>query len=589
MPLMAGGLSDTYLILRLFHDNPTTPRFVQQGGVQRRHHPEPTTMPCLLEDWTPYDQSVQWRIHHRYFGERGLGAWQDGEVPWYQTNNAAIAGDSAELLLALVLAQQDAGQLSSADSVVVLEVGAGIGHFAANFCTHLAERSGQAGKALLQRLTYLFSDYAESSVRQALATPALEPWVKRGVVQPAHYDLRTPALLRHLDRPDPPPPVTLVIASYVCDVMPCKILQRQENQWMQQVVRVLAPGHAEGTDPDELLAQLLQRTPTADVRSEIAVDYDWQATDLQQIFQDDDRAVLEATVAGLDEVTLAYHGPFYTFLREVGPVLAKGGAVLVHDYGPVSKQRLRGRIEKRPSTYGNSLSHEVPFAVLDAFAAQAGWQLQRTVDPLASLQTALLRRDVRESRQIQRDFQRIFEAQHGEQLVDHGLAARHFADQKQFSVAARFYRRALQDDPKNLDLLYKFADACLDAALPEVAQPALLQGQALDLQHRHDFEFQIGRSYAQLSEYESAIAWYQRSLQHDDHAVTHTNLGAIYEQQGKLGEAYREFRTAQLIDPSYTRAQERLERLRDQWWQTTVAEFEPVPLDWPASPPDPAT
>ena len=32
-------------------------------------------MKVLLQDFVPYDESVQWLIHDAYFADRGIGAW----------------------------------------------------------------------------------------------------------------------------------------------------------------------------------------------------------------------------------------------------------------------------------------------------------------------------------------------------------------------------------------------------------------------------------------------------------------------------------------------------------------------------------
>ncbi len=536
-------------------------------------------MPCLLEDWKPYDRSLLWRVHDSYFKGRGLGAWSDGEVPWYQTNNAGIATETAEFLIRLVQSLQTEGTLQpgATDDVWVLEVGAGIGHFAANFCTALEQRLGEPGRAVLGRLRYVYSDYAERSVREALVTPHLQSWVQRGIVLPALYDLHDPGRLTLLDTEHTAAPICLVIASYVCDVMPCKLLQRVAGQWREQVVQVTAIHEPEDADPVAALDRVLARAIGTAGLPEVDSTFEWRDVDLASVLPGGLHApLLELATAGLGDVSLAYPYPFMDFLAGNGPILLTGGAVAIHDYGPVSPERMQGVQDKRPSTYGNSLSHEVAFPLFDAFATLASWRLVRTHDALAALQTAMLRRDVDFSADLATAFARIWQDQtRGADLVDFGSAARVLVEQDQHAIAARFYQRALRLDPGNCELIAKLADACIEAGHPDVAKQSLLQGLELDPDRKHDFEFQMGRVCAQLDENDAAIHWYSRSLTREDHAVTHVNLGVVYETQGKFGQAYTEFRRAQGLDPNYQRAADCLDRIKDAWWQLTMQAFEP--------------
>ncbi len=533
-------------------------------------------MACLLQPWMPYDQSLHWQIHDRYFSQRGIGAWQDGEVPWYRTNNSGTATDAAEFLIELVQTLQSEGKLQADDPVWIMEVGSGIGHFAANLCKALDLRLDAAGVALLQRLRYVLSDFAELSIIQALKTPHLQPWVARGVIVPALYDLRKPGELTLLDRADKPPQLCLIIASYVCDVMPCKLLQRREGDWFEQIVQICAENEPDTAHATEVLDRLLNRPIGDHVLPDLNTEFDWQAIDLATGLPHPLHApLIEHFTQGLGDVSLAYHYPFFEFLQGCAPVLRQGGAVLVNDWGPVLRQRTQGRANKRPSLYGNSMSHEVAFGLFDALPAKTNWQVLRTHDALASLQTVALRHDAAFSPQMTQTFDRVWvQNEHGEDFVDLSLAARVLNEQKHLGASARFFRRLLRMDPGNVEWLYKLGDACLDASQPEAAKAVLLEGFALDTARAHDFEFQIGRACAHLEQQDEAVKWYTQSLEREDHPTTHANLGALHEARGEFAQAYQSLQRALAIEPEHPRALETMESLKLAWWQEGVKRFE---------------
>src|SRR3954463_3769802 len=92
-----------------------------------------------IESRRPFASSLIWQLQHRYFAERGVEAWRQGEVPHYVTSNLTIANAYAEIVLAL---RRDRERLfpgeQGKEPLTIVELGAGSGRFAFHFLKRLA-------------------------------------------------------------------------------------------------------------------------------------------------------------------------------------------------------------------------------------------------------------------------------------------------------------------------------------------------------------------------------------------------------------------------------------------------------------------
>src|SRR5437762_12505945 len=94
----------------------------------------------VLEQQQLFSRSLIWQLQDRYFAERGVEAWRQGEVPHYVTSNPTIANGYAEMVLAF---WRDRGRLAPDDPPdepqTICELGAGSGRFAFHFLSRLAD------------------------------------------------------------------------------------------------------------------------------------------------------------------------------------------------------------------------------------------------------------------------------------------------------------------------------------------------------------------------------------------------------------------------------------------------------------------
>ncbi len=545
-------------------------------------------MQVTLEGLAPYDRSVQWRIHYAYFAQRGIGAWKDGEIPHHSTNNYGVARQHAEFITALVL---DGGVVGPGEPITVLEIGGGIGIFAANFLRALDEGCGAAGREVASRLRYVFSDHSERSLREASAAPHLRALVASGRVVPALHDLRAPDRLTTLDgAPIDDAPVA-ILSNYVACAVPTKHFQRHPEGWRELYVEVRADTDQVGIAPTELLAQFLDDATQFNMLRNLALFYDWRDANLEEAVPPRHARILEHLAGAEERATVGYPLVFMDYLLEARARLAPGGLVIITDYGGVRLADLQGLRDRRPQFYGNTVNHEIYFGIFDSLAACEGWGSLRTDDALASLHMMVLRPEGPLPEPVRDAAEHAYLSSTAvDDALDFAHAARKCMEGRDFRRAIRFFRRAIAVERDNPDLLYRLGSACIEAGYYDVAVGHLERGLALEPDNPAlDFEFQIGRSLCLSGRGAEALGWYERSLARTEHPVTHTNVAVLHESEGRFTEAYRSLRRALALDPQNKRALERMEQLKRVWWTATVADVDaqlgaPPGADAPSAP-----
>ncbi|HEY9841033.1 MAG TPA: SAM-dependent methyltransferase [Candidatus Obscuribacterales bacterium] len=178
----------------------------------------------------PYEQSLLWTLHREYYQQQGLQAFLRHEVPYNISSNPCLAGNALRLLLAAENVQNKA---APAETVHVLEIGAGLGIFASNFLQALTEMAPGL------ELCYWLSDYSAAGLQALAEHPAFAPWCRSGRLRLCLIDGRDPGQARDLeDRPLELPGFSLILANYVFSTLPTAVLLRQQDQWLSQQTRL---------------------------------------------------------------------------------------------------------------------------------------------------------------------------------------------------------------------------------------------------------------------------------------------------------------------------------------------------------------
>jgi tetratricopeptide (TPR) repeat protein len=525
-----------------------------------------------LEAPCPLDKSSIWRVHDAYFAERGLDAWREGEVPSYATSNYQAAMQHVAFMCeALAARRKDAGP------VHILEVGCGSGAFAANFLRALDAHAPAAW--LRPRLRYLLSDYQPASLEALCEASHIAPHVASGRVVGTVLDLRAASRWRLLSGEAPPATVDLVIANYVTCVLPLKNLQKSGERWFDQHVGLSAevPDELADTPAATLLAQALSEPTRASLLGEhLTLGWSWVERPLRAIYpKGHHRAVIARATAPHAEATLSYPHGFIDFLEAIGPRLGASGYVLINDYGRLSSAELAGLEERRPEFYGNSLANAVNFAVFDAFAEERGWGLRRTHAPEEVLHTVALRPHGPFRKAEESAFDAAYVARRGgDDVLDFWTAAHRLGEEGNHDGALRFWARLIALEPHHPDHYLSAGAVALEIPRPELARALLEQGASLSAPDAGlDFDFHLGRAAYLLGDHARAVTHYERSLRHDEHPTTWSNLGAAREALGDDAGAFLAYRAGFETDPAASLPRERLAALRDRIWREALARW----------------
>ncbi|MFO0745914.1 MAG: SAM-dependent methyltransferase [Myxococcota bacterium] len=532
-------------------------------------------MTDTLEPFTPYEESLMWRVHHAYFAQRGAAVWTEKEIPSQGTSNGAQARAHARLLAALVADRVRAGTLAPGEIVWVLEPGAGSGDFAAGFLKAL-----EAGyPELAERTRYLMTDYVARTVREAAALPKVAPWVAAGKLVPAVYDLRAPSALTDLEGAPLEARASLVIANYVCCALPMKPLQKHSDGWYAPWVETRA--ELGGEAAEVVVERLCADATRPNALAELETRWEWRPFELEGLgaFH---AAVLARTTAALPEASVFYPALWLDFLRGVAPRLAPGGVVVTNDYGFVGLDRLEGLHERRPEKFANCLGQEVQFAIFDAFAAVVGWDVARTHDPLDEIHQAVVGPSIGGGVRAEVGRRPLWGRPEWAHLLDFQAAAQHFTKHGDLERALRFWQRCAEIDPDHVDFHHHIGEVATEVGLLELAQAHLARGFALDPDGAggFDWEHMLARVASMRGDVETARVWYKRSLAREPHPVTCINLAALAFDENDLGLTYRWLERALMLDPEHALANQRMVELRERVWELAKVQLRnELPVD----------
>ncbi len=190
----------------------------------------------LLQDWTPYNESVIWDIANKYYKNKGVQAFSKSNgnraIPHNINTNYVNAKAFAELVKAnLVNYPQDY-------RLQILECGTGSGYFAMNFL-HAAKDIG-----ILKRVKLLISDYTTVNLQEIQKLKMLEGFTRGEDYEFIKLDLLNPQATEDLSgKPFPLENISAVILNYVLDALPLTVLCKAHNNSFEELQLKVEESH----------------------------------------------------------------------------------------------------------------------------------------------------------------------------------------------------------------------------------------------------------------------------------------------------------------------------------------------------------
>lgn len=205
-----------------------------------------------------FSEAPIWNIQRQYYEEEGTRAWVNDQVPQYITSNPMIGTAYAELIFGFL--QDRANQGSAAETVYIVELGAGAGRLAYHVLHELSRLIDYAG-IKLPSFRYVMTDLAMSNVQAWKEHPALQSFIAAGLLDFARFDaVHDTALnlivsgetLREGDLRQP----LLIVANYFFDGIPQELLYVGEGRIYEVDVCVEIPEHQDSLKPSERLSRI---------------------------------------------------------------------------------------------------------------------------------------------------------------------------------------------------------------------------------------------------------------------------------------------------------------------------------------------
>ncbi|MFH0770455.1 MAG: tetratricopeptide repeat protein [Candidatus Peregrinibacteria bacterium] len=517
----------------------------------------------LLEEETPYDRSLKWKIHSRYFQERGNKAWLKGEVPYQITCNSAAARQNAALVHRAALRMEEEGTLSPTDPIAVIEIACGLGLFAINFIRCFRDVDAEAGTRLADRLHYECTDFSEENIHDAACNPALGALAEEGILHFALLDATRPQTMRLF--PDgetvPLPPLTATIGNYVHCCLPTSVIRKTGDTLEEKHVR-LSLKVPESLENKQDYAERYVKHPVGETITEnLNEEIHWH--DLREGFFSDPlhEEVVREGAKDFPVATILYPRGSFANIQGTLPSLLPGGILLITDKGYADASYMEGERACEPSIHGNSFAHSLNFPLLALLAEKLGCSVTQTTDPNLSVQTLLIEK--RKSETLADLFTSLF-VTHNDNVLGSDLyaAGRKFEEVSDHRTAIRFYERALMLRPYDTWLSYRLGHCLCENGEYGRAAQAWMKGQTFDHFREYDFDFWIAYALHKNGSYAEALPFYQRSGEREQSATTSYNIGLCQKALGNPAEAEQAFAHSLELNPQYEKARDALRDLR---------------------------
>jgi hypothetical protein len=184
----------------------------------------------VVQDFRPLRDSVEWRLGQHYYQERGSKGFiaDAAPIPFLINNDGSLSARAAELLYQSLAESERERTLE--DTVLVLELGIGVGLFARFFLDRLRDLCSRSGKDYYDRVCYVAADRSEKMLLDACRHGIFSDHPGKYVLRVADAGGPLDCLVEDLAFHEcAPARIRAVFLNYVLDCLPAAVLQVDDN------------------------------------------------------------------------------------------------------------------------------------------------------------------------------------------------------------------------------------------------------------------------------------------------------------------------------------------------------------------------
>ncbi len=147
----------------------------------------------VLETGKPFTDCMIWDLQTQFYRDKGVDAWID--VPSFTASSPFIGNTYAHICLAFIRDVVAANPAAVDHPFYIMELGAGTGRCAYYTLKRLLELLADAGMEQVD-VRYIMCDIAEKNIAFYQSHPCLKPFIDRGIIDFAVFDLEADAVIQ---------------------------------------------------------------------------------------------------------------------------------------------------------------------------------------------------------------------------------------------------------------------------------------------------------------------------------------------------------------------------------------------------------
>lgn len=476
-------------------------------------------------------ESHLWQELREFYESEGVTAWSTDRLPFFATNNPALAQTYLEFLIAFVGDLERAGRLELGKPVCVVELGGGMGRLAYLMLLKLSKQQAR----LPVPVKYVLTDYSQSNIEFYEQNEKLRPFLDNGMLLLQQLDAEKADQLRvETDNP------LFVISNYLFDSLSQDGFRVKDGKLFEATVSKTDDGKVEFRFP-----------PVT-----------------EQVYG---KASYDKALKQYRETLGNTHFPF-----PIGPLRCldslndlTGGrmALVMADKALRTREELLGFESLPIQKHDQGFSMSVNCHAVDTVWKDDGGVVFHSAPRANPLNLALYVKGLA-CRELIRT-EHIF----GDRV--NGFGPLDYLDFRAqilntlpgitVSLCLQLLRLSYWDPELLYELSNDLGEASLNATLEQKREvyDALVRcwENYYPIPDERDVAFAVGRILACINQFDQAIDFYGESVRlYEARPLTHHNVGICHFNRGRLDEAVQSFQQALELDPDYGPSKELLIR-----------------------------